>query len=68
MSRPRWHKAHADAIRAGAPRYVDPETGLEVATELAHRERGWCCRSICRHCPWGYEGGMSEATPPDPDQ
>lgn len=25
-----------------------------VFTEKYLRERGYCCESGCRHCPWGY--------------
>ena len=25
-----------------------------VFTELYLRERGYCCESGCRHCPYGY--------------
>lgn len=27
-----------------------------VFTEKFLRERGYCCESRCRHCPWGYRG------------
>ncbi|MBC6611057.1 hypothetical protein H8B15_08990 [Hymenobacter sp. BT507] len=33
--------------------YFTPE-GLMVFTEQYHRRRGTCCKSRCRHCPWGY--------------
>jgi hypothetical protein len=33
--------------------YVD-EQGLYVFTEHFHRKRGYCCKSGCRHCPWGH--------------
>jgi hypothetical protein len=26
-----------------------------VFTEKYLRERGYCCESGCRHCPWGYD-------------
>jgi hypothetical protein len=25
-----------------------------VFTEAYHRRRGYCCKSGCRHCPYGY--------------
>jgi hypothetical protein len=25
-----------------------------VFTERYLRERGYCCESECRHCPWGF--------------
>lgn len=30
------------------------EAGRWVFTAAYHLARGWCCRSGCRHCPWGY--------------
>ncbi|MCU0420638.1 MAG: DUF5522 domain-containing protein [Cyclobacteriaceae bacterium] len=31
------------------------EHGLMVFTEAYHRKRGFCCKSECRHCPYGYK-------------
>jgi hypothetical protein len=31
------------------------EGGLFVFTAQYLRERGYCCTSGCRHCPYGYE-------------
>ena len=28
------------------------EGGFMVFTEAYHRNRGYCCDSGCRHCPW----------------
>ncbi|KAI5929235.1 hypothetical protein MM560_G162n41 [Manis javanica] len=44
---------HAAACAAGQLTYVDPATGHVVLTKLAHLERGGCCGSACRHCPYG---------------
>uniref|UniRef100_A0A3Q0RT29 Uncharacterized protein n=1 Tax=Amphilophus citrinellus TaxID=61819 RepID=A0A3Q0RT29_AMPCI len=33
--------------------YVDPSSGYKVFTEHAHLQRGKCCGSACRHCPYG---------------
>ncbi|CAD7672535.1 unnamed protein product [Nyctereutes procyonoides] len=44
---------HAAACAAGQLNYVDPATGYVVLTQLAHLERGECCGSACRHCPYG---------------
>ncbi|MGB3618330.1 MAG: DUF5522 domain-containing protein [Catalinimonas sp.] len=33
--------------------YID-EQGWFVFTEQYHRRRGYCCRSGCRHCPYGF--------------
>lgn len=44
--------AHDDAVTDGRRTYLDPRTGLIVQTRAAHLERGACCDSGCRHCPW----------------
>ncbi|XP_030794949.1 uncharacterized protein C1orf53 homolog isoform X2 [Rhinopithecus roxellana] len=38
---------------AGQLNYVDPATGYVVLTQIAHLQRGECCGSACRHCPYG---------------
>lgn len=43
---------HRQAIARGERLYRDPRTSLWVMTRLAHLERGSCCGSGCRHCPW----------------
>ncbi|MGH9020843.1 MAG: DUF5522 domain-containing protein [Acidimicrobiales bacterium] len=44
--------AHAAAVARGEPTYRDPTTGLSVMTSVALAERGTCCHSGCRHCPF----------------
>ncbi|KAM7336008.1 uncharacterized protein C1orf53 homolog [Alexandromys fortis] len=44
---------HEAACAAGQLSYVDPATGYVVFTRLAHLQRGACCGSACRHCPYG---------------
>jgi hypothetical protein len=44
--------AHRRAIDAGEPGYADPATGLFVFTAAYLAERGTCCDSGCRHCPY----------------
>lgn len=34
--------------------YLTPE-GFIVFTEHYLRKRGYCCKSGCRHCPYGYD-------------
>lgn len=46
---------HAAAVERGERSYRDPRSGLLVMTSLAHLDRGYCCESGCRHCP--YRGG-----------
>lgn len=43
---------HADAVANAVPAYQDPVTGLMVFTAAFLAERGWCCASGCRHCPF----------------
>ena len=45
------HKAAMDKEETG---YLDPETGLWVFTALQHLNRGYCCGSGCRHCPYEH--------------
>jgi Family of unknown function (DUF5522) len=33
-----------------------------VFTEKFLRERGYCCESGCRHCPWGYDPSAERRT------
>lgn len=47
-------KRHEEACERGAPTYVDPKTGYTVITQRAHEERGTCCGSKCRHCPYDW--------------
>uniref|UniRef100_K7E065 Chromosome 1 open reading frame 53 n=1 Tax=Monodelphis domestica TaxID=13616 RepID=K7E065_MONDO len=49
----RISRLHAAACAAGQPNYVDPTTGYLVLTKVAHLQRGNCCGSACRHCPYG---------------
>ncbi|UZR98722.1 DUF5522 domain-containing protein [Chondrinema litorale] len=30
------------------------ENGFLVFTESYHKKRGYCCKSGCRHCPYGF--------------
>lgn len=34
--------------------YLSPE-GYKVMTEKYHLKRGYCCKSGCKHCPYGYD-------------
>ncbi|XP_051868501.1 uncharacterized protein C1orf53 homolog [Pristis pectinata] len=43
---------HRQACKDGLHTYVDPFSGYLVLTRLAHRQRGQCCGSACRHCPY----------------
>jgi hypothetical protein len=36
------------------------EEGFIVFTEKYLRKRGYCCKSGCRHCPYGYDKKTGE--------
>ena len=35
--------------------YYMSEDGYLVFTEKYHLKRGYCCKSGCKHCPFGYD-------------
>jgi len=39
-----------------------------VFTEKFLRERGYCCESGCRHCPWGFRPGARSDVPARPEE
>ena len=43
---------HAASVAIGLPMYRDPTTGNTVFTAAFLAERGYCCESGCRHCPY----------------
>ena len=49
-----WHVLHEKAMAAGESCYFDPVLGYSVFTAKHHLERGFCCESGCRHCPYGF--------------
>ena len=44
--------AHARALAAGEDGYLDPATGWWSFTAAYLWDRGTCCDSGCRHCPY----------------
>ncbi|OWY61061.1 hypothetical protein B7486_65820 [cyanobacterium TDX16] len=44
--------AHRAALESGAAGYADPATGLFVFTAAYLADRGTCCGTGCRHCPY----------------
>jgi hypothetical protein len=44
--------AHAEALAAGRPGYVDPATGRFVFSAAELAAKGTCCDTGCRHCPY----------------
>ncbi|WP_297511166.1 DUF5522 domain-containing protein [Flavobacterium sp.] len=43
-----------NTLKEGEDYYLSPE-GFRVFTELYHLKRGYCCKSGCRHCPYGFD-------------
>jgi len=41
--------------------YYSPE-GFIVFTEKYHLKRGHCCKSGCKHCPYGYDKKTGKLT------
>ncbi len=35
--------------------YYINELGFRVFTKQYHIKRGYCCKSDCKHCPYGYD-------------
>jgi hypothetical protein len=35
--------------------YYLSKEGYRVFTEQYHLKRGYCCKSGCRHCPYGFD-------------
>jgi hypothetical protein len=59
-----WHKV-ANFVAMNTPNsenksvegedfYITPE-GYKCFTEKYHLKRGYCCKSGCRHCPYGFD-------------
>lgn len=44
--------AHLAALQVNGNGYKDPKSGAFVFTALALADRGYCCNSGCRHCPY----------------
>lgn len=40
--------------------YADPDSGLYVLTAQYHLDRGRCCLSGCRHCPYVGDVGSGQ--------
>jgi hypothetical protein len=49
---PEVRAAHDAAVARGQDGYVDPLSGFFVFTSTFLRDRGSCCGSGCRHCPY----------------
>lgn len=57
-------------MKAGRPKLVEGvdfyyEGPYLVFTGKYLRDRGYCCESGCRHCPWGYRSDRRSDAPAD---
>jgi hypothetical protein len=43
---------HQHALDAGADGYTDPDSGYFVFSAAYLADRGSCCDTGCRHCPY----------------
>lgn len=46
---------HLKAENDNKSMYRDPKTGFSVLTRKFLKERGYCCNSACRHCPYNED-------------
>jgi hypothetical protein len=53
-------EAHRKACEQGRETYLDPATGYQVMTEIFLKKRGTCCKSGCRHCPYGFRANENK--------
>lgn len=59
----------AETLKEGEDYILEPGTGLLVFTAAYLTKRGYCCKSGCRHCPYGFrkENSDSEKSKPNSD-
>jgi hypothetical protein len=32
--------------------FYKTSNGSIIFTEIYHKKRGYCCKKVCKHCPW----------------
>jgi hypothetical protein len=47
-------QSNENKLIEGEDFYYTPE-GYKCFTEKHHLKRGYCCKSGCRHCPYGFD-------------
>jgi len=57
-----YEALHSKACADGKTRYKDPATGKYILTKIAHRRRGRCCNTGCRHCPYKTDSDTESST------
>lgn len=63
--RDRTQRLHDAACARGDAGYIDPASGLMVLTAQYLRDKGYCCGSGCRHCPYPPEVQRAAGRPSD---
>lgn len=43
--------------------YYKTDEGYVIFTEKYHLKRGYCCKSGCKHCPYGYDKKTGRISP-----
>ena len=52
-------QSNENKLIEGEDFYITPE-GYRCFTEKHHLKRGHCCKSGCRHCPYGFDKNTGE--------
>ncbi len=59
--KPRNMRLQSASLVEGRDYYL--ENGLYVFTAYYLRQRGYCCQSGCRHCPYGFRKEKENCRP-----
>jgi hypothetical protein len=54
-------------LKEGEDYTIDPGTGLMVLTAAYLAKRGYCCKTGCRHCPYGFRKENPDSTKSKPN-
>ena len=52
-------QSNENKLIEGEDFYITPE-GYRCFTEKHHLKRGYCCKSGCLHCPYGFDKKTGE--------
>jgi len=52
-------QSNENILIEGEDFYYTPE-GYKCFTEKYHLKKGYCCKSGCRHCPYGFDKKTGE--------
>mgnify|MGYP000939288681 CR=1 FL=1 len=56
---PMKEQSNENKLIEGEDFYYTPE-GYKCFTEKYHLKKGYCCKSGCRHCPYGFDKKTGE--------